>query len=267
MALTTSLRLSLITALALAAIGATGCSAEATDDTAGGGQAQTGENVTPIDAVSTLSIDGEGKLAFGYSMGGGCAEHTPTAKIQLATGKLEGAIEITDVASGPDLCEALLYPQGEASIGALLSEAGKDKDISGRRVTLSLPHVAIQAGAGSNMPAPTPAAVRHEVRDISNLSIDRDGQLELSYRTGGGCAEHTAAISVELEEAPNGGGTIAKVKVFDETPTEDFCEAYIGVDGTADLPTLIGDAAKAAGKDLSNRRVVVELPSLAFTAE
>jgi hypothetical protein len=260
------LRSSLPSVLGLAiAVGAMGCSeASSSEDSTGGAQAQTdAREGTPISAVSTLSVDASGKLGFSYTVGGGCAEHTPTAKVTVATGESSGTIKISDVTSAPDFCEALLHPKGTADLGALVSEARSD--LAGRRITLSLPQVALEASGSPSTTPVVPGAVRHEVSDLGTVSVDQDGKLTFGYTTGGGCSQHTGVASVELTETPE--GRVAKVKIFDESPAEDFCEALVPVEGTADLQTLIADAAKAAGTNVSGRRLTVELPNISFTAQ
>jgi len=219
--------------------------------------------------LSSLSVDGtSGQLAFSYSTGGGCAEHKPEAALTLAEGEFSWAATVTvsDVASAPDYCEALLHLDGTADLHRLITSAAEREgtDLTGQAVSVRLPALSLVVGTSAGAPAAAPRGAPLE--DMSSMSFDPGtGRLSFGYRIGGGCATHTPATSVELEKRDE-YTYVAKLRVFDVPAAEDSCEALLSINGSADLPTLVADAAKAANVDLQGRTVTLELPAVSVLA-
>lgn len=218
-------------------------------------------------ALRDLALDpATGTLAFHYTVGGGCAEHTPKTTVALteANGGLLATVTVSDVSSAPDGCEALLTLGGEADLKALVAtEAARQGfAVANRRVVLDLPSARTTVEPREDRLVPIAGAVRAEVEHLSRVALDANGQLSFAYTTGGGCAEHKGAARVEL--ASTAAGIVAKVVVEDVSPAPDFCEAIVGVESTADLSALISEAGRASNLAVDFRAVTIELPNAAL---
>lgn len=199
-----------------------------------------------------------GTLRFGYSVGGGCATHTAETKLVDILGegyRRRARLEVLDRASAPDPCEAMIPVNGSADLRAMV---GALPNVNA--ATVSLPGVRLGDVRFSG-DVENPAPADNEMWSLSSASLSPGGQFDFSYRTGGGCQEHTGQVSVEL--TPDDFGTRAKVTVLDVTPAPDFCEAFIGVIGSVNLAELI--AAEAKRKGIEGNSFVVELPALEVT--
>jgi hypothetical protein len=219
--------------------------------------------------LSSLSVDGNaGKLAFGYSIGGGCAEHVPEAAVTLTESSehvYTANVTVSDVSSGPDHCEAMLYREGTADLSSLIASAAErtKADVSGRTMSVHVPALLLVVGSSAGAAAATP---RGAPLDMSTMSFDRgSGRLDFEYRVSGGCAEHHPVTTIELSKHDE-YMFVAKVAIFDVPSQDDFCEALLQIKGSAVLPTLVADAAKAAGEDLEGRSIAVELPAVSTVA-
>jgi hypothetical protein len=87
-----------------------------------------------------------------------------------------------------------------------------------------------------------------------------DGKtLEVGYRIGGGCQEHTAKVEVTAQRTS--AGPIAEVAVFDVSPDLDGCEALLYKEAKVDLRQLVVEAVKAMGeKEVDWKTITVKLP-------
>ena len=218
-------------------------------------------------ALNDLALDpATGTLSFHYTVGGGCAEHTPKTTVALteANAGLLATVTVTDESPAPDGCEALLTLGGEADLKALVSAeaARQGLDVASRRVVLDLPSARTTVEPREDRLVPVAGAVRADVEHLSQVALDASGQLSFAYTTGGGCAEHKGAARVDL--ASTAAGIVAKVIVEDVSPAPDLCEAIVGVQGTADLSALIGEAGRAANIAVDYRSVTIELPNAAL---
>ncbi len=92
------------------------------------------------------------------------------------------------------------------------------------------------------------AEVRNQIFRVNSLKAE-NGILEVSYRTGGGCAKHEVKFEAEVIVTQSGTFNSAdiQINVFDTSPTEDMCEAIISVSGSVDIKKLVNEALEAKG--------------------
>jgi hypothetical protein len=229
-------------------------------------------HATPIDGLSRVAFDRQtGRIDFAYAIGGGCADHHGVASVELVPrdGGLVAKVNVSDVSSAEDFCEALLSIEGSADLGTLIAEASakSGEKLSGQTIRVELPAAQLQArsgGAAATQPsAPASKEVVTPIESLTSLSLDpASGALAFAYVIGGGCAEHRGAPRVELSKTAS--GPVARVRMFDVSSAEDPCEALVGVSGSADLQALVAEAAAASGQAVAGQRLVVELPSTTF---
>jgi len=223
-----------------------------------------------IQSVDHLALDrASGKLTYSYVIGGGCAEHKSTAEVELSESAsgLVAKVKVFDVASGEDFCEALLSLDGTADLQALIADAASKKklDIRGKRVTVDLPDSSLEVRRAATGDAPA-AAGGEPISTLSSLKLDPGtGRLDVGYVTGGGCQEHTPVVRVKLVKTA--AGVQVDVDVHDSSPSPDFCEALISVNGSVDLSALIAQEAKKTGQALDGQTVTLELPHVELEAK
>jgi hypothetical protein len=250
------MRLSFLLGLA-SVVALAGCSAESAETAT--------ENVEvahPIDSFQNVALDPRtGQLSFSYGTGGGCASHTARTSVALtrtASG-IVAKVSVHDVSPRPDFCEAFLTIEGTANLKTLISaEAARAEiPVAGRQVVIELPRASLSVREAAEV-KPAAGKFRSAVSDLSSMSLDGEGTFSFSYRTSGGCAEHEGVASVDLVRSAE--GLRAKLKVEDVANAEDFCEALIGVEGSADVHSLIAAAARVSGEEVDGHLVAIELP-------
>ena len=235
-----------------------GCAAGAT----GAGASVNEVNGAKGMELADLALDAAtGTLSFHYGIGGGCASHTAKTSVELveASEGLVAKVNVVDVASAPDFCEAFLHIAGTANLRALISTEATRRglDVANRSVAIDLPFARTSVEAREGRAAEA-SGVRRETSGLTHLALDAAGQLSFAYTTGGGCADHRGEATVEL--ASGTSGVVAKVRVHDVSSAPDMCEALLFIEGKADLHALIVEAAKASGAQVEGRSLTIELP-------
>jgi hypothetical protein len=242
----------------LVSSGLAGCAADAGPSTA----TDDVEVAHPIDGLRDVALDPRtGQLTFSYGTGGGCASHTARTSVALTRTPdgVTAKVSVHDVSPRPDFCEAFLTVEGRADLKTLISAEARRAGIpvAGQRVAIDLPHASVSVRSAEEV-KPAAGSFRSAVSELSTMALDGEGTFSFSYRTGGGCAEHEGVASVDLVRAE--GAFRAKLKVEDVANAEDFCEAIIGVQGSANVHALIAAAARKTGQEVDGRQVTVELP-------
>jgi hypothetical protein len=246
----------------LASILVSGMLAGCAADAAPGMATENVEVAHPINALRDVALDPRsGELSFSYGTSGGCASHTARTSVALTRtpGGVVAKVSVHDVSPRPDFCEAFLTIEGRADLKNLISAEARRAGIpvAGKQVAIDLPRALVSVRSAEEV-KPAAGSFRSAVSELSTMALDADGTFSFSYRMGGGCAEHTGVASVDLVRSSE--GLRAKLKVEDVADGEDFCEAIIGVEGSADVHALIATAAKKSGEEVEGRLVTVELP-------
>ena len=107
-------------------------------------------------------------------------------------------------------------------------------------------------------------SVAHAEVAVNSISVE-NGIAKFVYQTGGGCGEHHAISKVVVTKSADGSRITSAQLVIDDSNPNDFCEALLYIEGTADLNALLKQAA--GNLDIGGRTVIVKLPSVAVVAD
>lgn len=90
----------------------------------------------------------------------------------------------------------------------------------------------------------------------------REGDLRVSYVTGGGCREHSAKFAMTIKEDDK-KKYVATLTVMDSTDEPDTCDAVVEVSGTANLKDLLKkEAARQKIDPAKLGDIQIELPKV-----
>lgn len=91
--------------------------------------------------VRSISFDGT-TLAYEYSTGGGCQEHTTEVEVDIVDDAKSGptaTVKIFDVTAQPDFCEAILYKNGSVNLVEAIKTKAQEKGFQGNYFDVVLP--------------------------------------------------------------------------------------------------------------------------------
>lgn len=97
---------------------------------------------TPVKSIQSVNFDGN-KLTVGYQTGGGCADHHGDIQLDFDGSSNKVTVQVFDVASEEDLCQAFLYLQATTSLKDKVKTLLKDKGLTLGQVTLVLPQITV----------------------------------------------------------------------------------------------------------------------------
>jgi len=104
---------------------------------------------TRVRELRTMALDRAGTFDFAYVTGGGCATHVGVASVDLVRapdGGITAKLQVEDVASAFDPCEALVGVEGKADVHALIATAARaaGTSLDGQRIRVELPRPALE---------------------------------------------------------------------------------------------------------------------------